>query len=192
MIGNDIVDLQLAAKSPRWLTKRVWDKVFIQTEQDYIQQCADLNLAVWRLWSMKESAYKAYVRKFARTFLNPLRIECSIHSKSVGDVRIEGVRFISISEFNDSLVHTVSRIDGDIETRIECLVTNRTLHEEIRSECYDKVISAYSRKTKMDIDSLLIRKDELGIPNVYADGIKQDVTLSISHHGRYFAYAMVE
>ena len=83
MIGNDIVDLQLAAESKRWLSLRLWEKVFTSDEQDQIRSSQDPHSVIWRLWSMKESAYKAYVRKCAKTFLDPLRMKCKIYSKVV-------------------------------------------------------------------------------------------------------------
>ena len=65
MIGNDIVDLELAAVQSNWRRKGFLEKVFTASEREIISSGEDPDLTVWLLWSMKEAAYKAHQRRFS-------------------------------------------------------------------------------------------------------------------------------
>lgn len=74
MIGNDLVDLQQAAKDSDWTRKGYLDKLFTASEQFLISTAKSQNQMVWLLWSMKEAAYKVHtrdsgVRSFAPHFI---------------------------------------------------------------------------------------------------------------------------
>ena len=44
---------------------------------------------VWRLWSMKEAAYKIYTQQHKKRFFAPQKFECSFISESEGMVSFE-------------------------------------------------------------------------------------------------------
>lgn len=58
MIGNDLVDLQLASKESNWQRKGYLQKVCTPEEQELILTSANPYRVFWTLWSMKESVYK--------------------------------------------------------------------------------------------------------------------------------------
>ncbi|CAM3936585.1 4'-phosphopantetheinyl transferase superfamily protein [Flavobacterium cucumis] len=64
MIGNDVVDLDLALKESNWKRKGFLTKVFTDFEQNLIQKATNKDEMVWTLWSLKESVYKASQRIF--------------------------------------------------------------------------------------------------------------------------------
>ena len=66
MIGNDIVDLKRITAN--WKRPRFLDKTFTLGEQVYIQNSKNKHQMVWLLWSMKEAAYKAYVKQYQDQF----------------------------------------------------------------------------------------------------------------------------
>ena len=84
MIGNDLVDLKLAAKQSNWQRKGFLDKLFTPKEQGYILNSDDSFKTVWLLWSMKESAYKAYLLMHNDRFFAPKKLACHLTSKNNG------------------------------------------------------------------------------------------------------------
>jgi len=75
MIGNDIVDLQLARKESNWQRPRFLGKIFTEEEQYFIHTANDKDVAVWLLWSGKESVYKIIARLEKRRFFAPKKIK---------------------------------------------------------------------------------------------------------------------
>ncbi|MHA7057438.1 4'-phosphopantetheinyl transferase superfamily protein [Aquimarina sp. M1] len=65
MIGNDIIDLKLAAVQSNWQRKGWLNKVFTASEQQRIWYAKNPGQMVWKLWSMKEATYKAHQRCFS-------------------------------------------------------------------------------------------------------------------------------
>jgi phosphopantetheinyl transferase (holo-ACP synthase) len=76
MIGNDIVDLNLARKESNWQRKGFLDKIFTENEQVIINKSINPEHTVWELWSRKEAVYKIYNRQTQNRFFNPKKIEC--------------------------------------------------------------------------------------------------------------------
>lgn len=81
MIGNDLVDLKLAAKQSNWQRKGFLDKLFTPIEQGYILNSDNPFETVWLLWSMKESAYKVYLQMHNDRFFAPKKLMCHLISK---------------------------------------------------------------------------------------------------------------
>ena len=52
MIGNDVVDLELALKKSNWKRKGYLDKVFTKYEQLRIIKSDNPNNMIWNLWSI--------------------------------------------------------------------------------------------------------------------------------------------
>ena len=74
MIGNDIVDLNCANKESNWQRSGFLEKLFTKEEQKWIQKAEHKTLAVWLLWSQKESAYKIVCKLEQRRFFARLNV----------------------------------------------------------------------------------------------------------------------
>lgn len=77
MIGNDIVDLELAKFQSNWQRPNFLEKIFTLNERNYIQKAEYPDLEVWKLWSRKEAAYKIYNRETGIRGYFPWKLECS-------------------------------------------------------------------------------------------------------------------
>ncbi|MDR6967367.1 phosphopantetheinyl transferase (holo-ACP synthase) [Flavobacterium arsenatis] len=78
MIGNDIVDLELAKTESNWKRKGFLEKIFTESEQKIILYSENPEKMVWLLWSCKEAAYKIHNRQtLIRAFI-PLQLECDL------------------------------------------------------------------------------------------------------------------
>ena len=62
MIGTDIIDIVEAKKTSNWERPRFLEKLFTSNEQQLIHNSENKFVMVWRLWSMKEAAYKLYIQ----------------------------------------------------------------------------------------------------------------------------------
>lgn len=82
MIGNDVVDLKLAATESNWKRTGYLDKIFTVAEQKFIFSAENETEMVWVLWSIKESVYKAFLRiNYDRGFY-PSKIEITSLKKN--------------------------------------------------------------------------------------------------------------
>jgi phosphopantetheinyl transferase (holo-ACP synthase) len=112
LIGNDIVDLQLAGRESNWQRKGFLHKVFSKEEQLLILSNSQPNEMVWLLWSMKEAAYKIYssttgIRNFAPTQLCCAEIKRSL-THSTGLVSIAGFSYYTNSSIHQNMIHTIA------------------------------------------------------------------------------------
>ncbi len=116
MIGNDIVDLRLAALESDPMRPRFLNKVFTLREQAYIFKASTPLKQLWLLWTMKEAAYKAHQRQFSlpRNF-NPLLQECTILCQSrdsaSGEVKIGAWVYHLTSIVNEEYIHSSASIN---------------------------------------------------------------------------------
>ncbi len=187
MIGNDIVDLELAIVQSRWRRKGFLDKVYSSNEQAMILASINPDITVWRLWSMKESVYKARLRVKKQIRINPKTFDCQILSENLGKVICDGMVYYTKSVIKDNYVHSQAQaeeFDMDLFSKVVNLGQNKLYSEKLYA-----IVKSYIaiRKGWKEID-LMIKKNELGIPEVYYKGVKNDILISLSHHGRFGAY----
>lgn len=191
MIGNDIVDLNQAHKDSNWKRPRFLEKVFTQNEQALIFSSKNQNQTVWLLWSMKEAAYKIYVRQFGERFFNPKRLECAFESKTKGRVIIEDRVFNTTSKFDKNYIHTIATMSEVKELKSNCFKAENTSCKSQSQSSRDVVVEVYSKIRNISKNSVTINKDDLGVPFFSLKNRKQKESLSISHHGHYCAYAIL-
>lgn len=154
MIGNDVVDIQLARLESNPERKGYMDKIFTPAEQDCILQYYDKEIMLWVLWSMKEAAYKAYNRQTGHRAYIPLKLEC--HITSIG-YDIKG--YVCC---NDTVFITRTTVEDEIITTIA-------------------VLNLPFNKIKV-FNNVNVIKDNFGLP--YISTITDNIVASVSHHGR--------
>lgn len=156
MIGNDVVDLQLARTESNWKRKGFLQKLFTESEQAMILQHHDPEIMLWVLWSMKEAAYKIYNRETGVRAFIPHKLECEVTSdynnKYIGKVHCSQFIYYTISTIKADIIHTIAKERPVDLKAIEVLNL-------------DKII-----------------KNALGLPSLFEDRI--EIPVSVSHHGR--------
>ncbi|MBO9672939.1 MAG: 4-phosphopantetheinyl transferase family protein [Sphingobacteriaceae bacterium] len=111
MLGNDIVDLDLAKIQSNWRRKNYLNKIFTAEEQLMIVSASNPDEMVWLLWSMKESAYKIYNRKTGIRNFAPKSLSCTLSSNAdriKGTVSINNDIYFTQSEMRPSYLHTIA------------------------------------------------------------------------------------
>ena len=187
MIGNDIVDLRLAQVQSNWRRKGFLDKVFTASEQSMISRSHQPDILVWKLWSMKESAYKARLRLQKKIKIDPLAFDCMPGNKDLGQVCCEGKIYHTISSIGDDFIHTYAYADK-LDTRLSQDIVHMNQTNRVRKTLHQAVISAVAYTMDWKKHDLAIAKNDLGIPELYRRDKKTTILCSLSHHGRYGSY----
>lgn len=122
---------------------------------------------------MKEAAYKAVVQQLKKRFFAPKKFECQIISSVQGNVRFENREIHVRTEITSEFIYTVT---------------------EEPSVTWNKANNKFSffqfieRQTGFSSTGLNIKKDNIGIPDLYYQNQRISSSLSKTHHGRFEVY----
>ena len=195
-VGNDVVDLHDPESQPEALHPRFDARVFSAGEQEALSVSGSPHSLRWSLWAAKESAYKvakrldAAVRFLPRDFLVRRVTEgraLVMHDTGFFDVRLyrtdEWVHAVATLTANGAA--STGRLGG---TGIERMETSgadpsRTVRA---SAC-----AALNSRMQLPPGQVQIAADR-GIPVALWRNRRLPVDLSLSHHGRFAAWAWVD
>ena len=159
MIGNDIIDLNVAQQESNWRRTGFLEKIFTQSEQLLISNTANPEIMVWYLWSLKEAAYKIFNRQTLIRAFMPLQFECfdiqMLNKNNLGKVRCLDTIYYTQTIITKDSIDTVSVLDVKDFERIKTL------------------------------DNTIAIKKTNGIPSYYSYDSHSFKPLSKSHHGRF-------
>ena len=191
MLGNDIIDINETRRSTNWKRPRFLEKIFTSDEQDIISNSIDPFTTVWRLWSMKESAYKVFIQTGGNPFFTPTKIECKLNSRINGEVKIDLLKLKTSTSINSNYIFSSAIMsDLDISTNIFKLPENRNKqHSEF---IYQKIIADFSKSKTLNPKELRILKTKDGVPQIYFKNKGLENSLSITHHGNFGAYSILK
>ncbi|WP_316800458.1 4'-phosphopantetheinyl transferase superfamily protein [Pedobacter frigidisoli] len=181
MLGNDVVDLNLAAKQNNFRRANYLNKIFSPEEQQlvYDSDCADL--MVWLIWSMKEAAYKIVNRNTRHRFYNPTSFRCAVQLddlQATGSVDYGGDKFMTHSVITSDYVHTLS-VEADLSID-QCCVLQRHNSDDY-ALCFNR-----------GNEGMQLQKDNSGLPEIFIGDIKTRHLASISHHGQFLFIAFLK
>jgi len=185
MIGNDVVDLAHRGVQPGAQHPRFDARVFSERERALIAGDATQRVR-WVLWAAKEAAYKV-AKKLDRTAVwAPARFEVALASHGRGSVRHGAREFALRVEESAELVHALARAGtppGD-----ECSGVAPLVGEDASAEARELACSALAGRLGVARGRLSIAS-RARIPVLCADGAWAHADLSLSHHGRFVAFA---
>jgi phosphopantetheinyl transferase (holo-ACP synthase) len=193
-LGNDVVDLADPEARLDGLHPRFAERVFTPAERAALDASADRHRLHWALWAAKESAYKALARVEPSAAFAPRAFEVELpalpasgEAAVIGRVRHGGRAFgLEVSLRGDAL-HAVAWDEGDGDP-----ARGTTLREVALAD--GEPGAAVRRLAARAIGLTLRPGDEpiriVGCPPV-AVGVSGplDVMVSLSHHGRFVAFA---
>ena len=186
MIGNDIVDLTEAKQNSNWQRPRFLEKLFTLHEQQLIQNSEYPFLMVWRLWSMKEAAYKLYTQLHPSRFYKPKQFECKIENLK-GTVNYQDFQCYLRTKITSQYILSEARlVNTDFISEVleieSSSITNQSaiLKAQLLLKLADRM-----QLLKHDLN---IVKSEFGTPSVYHKSERLDLGISLTHHGHYGAY----
>lgn len=155
MIGNDIVDIDLARKESNWKREGFLDKIFSKQEQFLILNDLNPETMVWSLWSRKEASYKIYNRITGISGYFPSRLQCNYVDENSGTVSIDGFVFYTQTQITNDYIYSIA-------------VSEMLIFNKIKS-----------------LESLENIKKENGIPYILDTVSNTIYPVSITHHGRF-------
>ena len=182
MLGNDIIDLHYTKLNTDWTRSGWLNKVCTQEEQDDIYKSDNPFLRTWRIWSMKESAYKIAIQKGYRHALNPTKFITSISNDKYGIVHYDNEKIITNTETNKEFIYTIgSEEKSDLALAYSGFVTDLDV---LKQSLLIRISNSYS----YDHKKLEIRSNKNRVPAVYYANQPLHFYISMSHHGKYGAY----
>ena len=188
MIGNDVVDLddpegRAAARHPRFD-----GRVFDETERVLIEASPHPERTRWLLWAVKESAYKAARKEAPRTVFAPSRFVVRLDGDARACVTVGARRFHVDLVAGADHVHAVSRSAGDPPATLSTVVARPPEISVWSDSVRWLAIATLSRLLAVEPEDLAIRRDGR-IPTLWIRGARSAADLSLSHHGRFVAFA---
>ena len=190
MIGNDIVDLKQAAKDSNWKRRGFLDKVFTTEEQQLIFSAKDKDQMVWLLWTMKEAAYKAHLQKTEIPFFNPKKIRCQLVSETEGFVSVFKAKYQTKSILTEDWIHTQTVSEENTFGFSDCFLVDALSNISQSEVVRQKLVAYYSATYEIVQSDIKIVKNSFGIPILKIRNQTLKKSLSLSHHGRFGAFAI--
>lgn len=185
MVGNDIVDIAKAKNDSNWQRPRFLDKLFTSKEQQIIHSSDNPFIRVWRLWSMKEAAYKLYTQINPSRFYNPKGFECEIKEKSCAVSFKKFKCYVETKTTSDYIMSEATLKPSKLKSEVIQLKS-----ENIKSSglfLKEKLMDSISENFGIERDKLTLKKDNFDIPIIEFNSNKLHV--SLTHHGRFGAFA---
>jgi phosphopantetheinyl transferase (holo-ACP synthase) len=191
MIGNDIVDLNVASIESNWQRKGFLSKIFTADEQELILNVKDSFKMVWLLWSMKESAYKVYEQQYGKRFFAPKKIQCELITESRGTVLINEEVYSTKSTINNDYISTIAILKSNDNILSANFELADGSYKAQHFESYRKLKLEISLENNCSVKEINIKKNNIGVPKLFLNNKKLSTSFSISHHGNYGSYSIL-
>ena len=189
MIGNDVVDLADLDTDPGRLHPRFDGRAFHPSEGALIASSPQPCRTRWILWALKESAFKAARKEEPTTIFSPVRFVATLEDEASAFVCAGDRRFQASISCGSGYVHAVAwqACDPPAVTRIAVarLATGET---SPRAAARRLVLERLAPVLGVAPSALAIHR-EARIPALWVHGRRSGADLSLSHHGRFVAFA---
>ncbi len=190
MIGNDVVDLEDAETAPGSRHPRFDERVFEAGELSVIHASRDEHRLRWLFWAAKESAYKLLRRTIPDLPFSPGRFVVRASGPQSATVEASGHVVCVRYECGPAFVHCVASYRGAAATleAVEQLPFQAVHPEAASSAARRLALRSIARCLGLDAGDLAV--DRIArMPIVLHRGRPLSGALSLSHHGRFVAFA---
>jgi phosphopantetheinyl transferase (holo-ACP synthase) len=153
MVGNDIVDLVEANKTSNWKHPRFQSKLFTELEQDLINNSDNPFVMIWRLWSMKEAAYKLFTQNNGRRFFNTKGFECSLEN-TFGTVKFKNFKcFVESKVTSNFIISEAKTIQENFKSKIVSLSSNspKLQSKELKQSLFEHMANTLGLKKRLPL-----------------------------------------
>ena len=189
MIGNDIVDLNNMAIQTNWKRARFLDTVFSEKEQLIISVSENPHQMVWLFWSMKEAAYKLYVQQFGKRFFNPKKLVCHLSSSTIGYVSVENRTYHTTSIISNDYIYSVATLNNSQNYKSMIFEVEDKSYLTQSNSLKNRLLESISKNKDLNFQDLYVRKDLVGVPQLFYNDSKLPIQMSLTHCGNYCGYA---
>lgn len=201
-VGNDVVDLRDPANAGKSKNSRFLKKILTDTEIEFIKKMERPVAALWSLWACKEAAYKVKIKSFPDILFIPRRWQVVFNKLqseySEGEVIIPGKGSVYIRLFsNNQYVHCVGADSFDVLDQVIWSVEALPEEKEINPSLFlrDRLGKKLAKNLSLNFHDIRIRRTKINgefqQPRIYVGGKETDIDISLSHDGRFVAYAFL-
>ncbi len=218
MLGNDVVDLQDADSRPETFRARFDERVFTPEERRTIAQDPSPLARRWAHWAAKEAAYKLAKQIDDEVVFAPGRLRIRFDGgrrgagrrverrgvvDALGRGRMAAIGPIELRSFeNDDCVHVVALTAGADWGAVDLAVAPLEAPQADAGAAVRRLaVREIARSLGVGPERLKIDRRRATasapgsgapsrVPCVRLDGVETGLSLSLSHHGRFVAYAM--
>jgi len=186
MIGNDIIDIAYTYKSTNWKRDGWLEKVCTPDEIELVYSSYDPFLTVWRMWTMKESAYKVSIKEGLSHSLNPASFETKFIDSFSGKVLYGSTSLQTLTNIIETAY--ISTVAARQINKIQYEVID--IGREPRKDVRKALITHISQTHSICENAISIFSHEKRIPTILVNNTTLDISISMSHHGQYGAFAI--
>lgn len=209
-VGNDVVDLRADGACGKSRDKRFVRRVLTASEQNRLAESQNPDACLWAMWAAKEAAYKAVSRIFPDISAWPGRYETvfdqpGLARQCAGRVSTpQGAVRVHL-DWDENRVHCLGLIGSAglwQDMTADVLEPGVDVHPEIQPSA--KQLSAAARTAAAAAIGLhtglphaLVKIERSRVcqrsapPVVKINGIEEKIPVSLSHHGRFAAFAFL-
>ena len=195
LVGNDVVDLHDPDSLPEALHPRFDARVFTPDEREALRGAVSPHVLRWTLWAAKESAYKVAKKLDPAVRFLPRNFEVR-RTEGASVVVHETGSFDLGLERTDEWVRAVATITAASAPSTQRLVCTGIERLEVSGADPSRTVrelACAALRSRMDLPAGQIRIEaDRGIPVAVWRDRRLPVDLSLSHHGRFVAWAWVQ
>jgi phosphopantetheinyl transferase (holo-ACP synthase) len=194
MVGNDVVDLGERDGCGRERHPRFDERVFAPGERRQLAAADDPEALRWMLWSAKESAYKAARQHRRGTVFSPRRFLAVIDADGQGEVRHAGLRYaVRVTRRGDCIhaVATSGATDDPVLSEAAWLGApgaDESPAGEPGRAARELALASLAGRLRVAPELLTLDRCDR-IPRLRHRDRGPLGWLSLSHHGRFVAFA---
>ncbi len=189
-VGNDVVDLGDPEVHPSALHPRFVERVLAEAERRRVERSPDRHRALWAHWAAKEAAFKLVQKLRPGTIFAHRSFEVA---EGLGAVRHGSLRLGLALDVGADRVHALAFTgEAPPPCRVEAIRgppgdEARRIVRGLLAAC----LGCEPAALELVRDPDPRRADGLGPPRALLRGAPVDADLSLSHHGRFAAAAVV-
>ncbi len=191
MVGNDVVDLRDRDADIASYRAGFDARVFSEAERHAIGRGELGEATRWQLWAAKEASYKAAKQSDPRTIFSPRAFEVFCEKRwteAVVPVQHASGTFVAVLEPARERVHAVAARSASEFAHVlrgvaPCSDPARA-SEEVRALACETV----AKHLDVASERIAIHR-KARVPLLYLDAQPLEMSLSLSHHGRWIAFA---
>ena len=214
VVGNDVMDLGDTRCVGRSKDRRFVERIFAPPERDHIARSQDPDRTLWLLWAAKESAYKVITKlRGEAPVFEHAAFAVTETAAGAGHVKYDGLRipFLDYSENRAEHVHVLAwsgQPDSNLRASVAWLPREAAPRERFSDRelpaLYSEA-SAWVRLLARDHVAHLVGVDDSALeivcaegrigrspPLLWVQGLRSDLDVSLSHHGRFVAWAVAD
>jgi phosphopantetheinyl transferase (holo-ACP synthase) len=192
MIGNDVVDLACEESLPGARNPRFDERVYADAERQALGDSDTPDLLRWLFWAAKESAYKLARRMDPALVWSPRSFEVTLDDSLAGPVRWPGGSCVVRIAHEDERVHAVAaRDEADLaRARVRIARLDQASGSDTSPSRAVRSLAIHDLAPHLGIDPSALELRRSGrLPSLFANERPVAWPISLSHHGRFIAFA---